>query len=103
LQQVIDFIDSHLADDEFSVEIIARELSMSRTKLFRQLKIMTGVSPTEFINGYRLKLAAEMLKNKTGNISEIAFSVGYKNPAHFSESFRKYHGCTPTEFVKSRS
>lgn len=103
LQRIIDFIDSHLGDDQFSVETIARELSMSRTKLFRQLKEYTGVSPSEFINGYRLRLAAEMLKHKSGNISEVAFSVGYKNPAHFSISFRKYHGCSPTEFVKTHT
>ncbi len=103
LQRVIDFIDSHMTDEEFSVENIARELSMSRTNLFRRLKTMTGVSPTEFINSYRLKLGAEMLKNKTGNISEIALSVGYNNPSHFSDSFKKQHGCTPTEFVKNHS
>ncbi|TFG89903.1 MAG: AraC family transcriptional regulator, partial [Candidatus Atribacteria bacterium] len=80
---------------------IAQELSMSRSKLFRQMKLVTGMSPTEFIINYRLKLAAEMLKKKTGNISEIAFSVGYKNPAHFSDSFRKLHGCTPSAFVKN--
>jgi len=92
-----------LGDDEFSVETIARELSMSRSKLFRQLKEFTGVSPSEFINGYRLSLAAEMLKRKTGNISEIALNVGYKNPAHFSDSFRKYHGCSPSDFIKTHS
>ena len=103
LQRIIDFIDSHLGDDQFSVETIARELSMSRSKLFRQLKEFTGVSPSEFINGYRLSLAAEMLKRKTGNISEIALNVGYKNPAHFSDSFRKYHGCSPSDFIKTHS
>ena len=101
LKKVIDFIDIHLSDDSFSVEDIAQELSMSRTKLFRQMKLVAGVSPTEFIINYRLKLAAEMLKRRTGNISEIAFSVGYKNPAHFSDSFRKFHGCSPSEFANS--
>ena len=98
LRKVVDFIDAHLADDLFSVENIAQALSMSRTKLFRQMKSITGVNPTEFIISYRLKLAAEMLKKKTGNISEIALSVGYKNPAHFSDSFRKLYGCSPSEF-----
>lgn len=101
LKKVMDFIDAHLADDSFSVENIAQGLSMSRTKLFRQMKSVIGVSPTEFIITYRLKLAAEMLKKRTGNISEIAYSVGYKNPAHFSDSFRKFHGCTPSEFANS--
>jgi len=101
LKKVMDFIDIHLSDDSFSVENIAQELSMSRTKLFRQMKLVTGLSPTEFIINYRLKLAGEMLKKKTGNISEIAFSVGYKNPAHFSDSFRKFHGCSPSEFANS--
>lgn len=101
LEKVIDFIDIHLSDDSFSVEDIAQGLSMSRTKLFRQMKLVAGVSPTEFIINYRLKLAAEMLKRRTGNISEIAFSVGYKNPAHFSDSFRKFYGCSPSEFANS--
>jgi len=103
LQKTIDYIDSHMTDDDFSVENIARELSMSRTKLFRQLKMITGISPSEFISIYRLKLAAEMLKKRTGNISEIAYSVGYKNPAHFSDSFRRSYGCTPSEFEKKHS
>ena len=101
LRKVVDFIDAHLADDNFSVENIAQGLAMSRTKLFRHMKLLTGVSPTEFIINYRLKLAAEMLRKRAGNISEISLSVGYKNPAHFSDSFRKFHGCTPSEFVKN--
>jgi ligand-binding sensor domain-containing protein/AraC-like DNA-binding protein len=101
LRKVIDFIDTHLAEDGFSVENLAHGLSMSRTKLFRQMKLVTGLSPTDFSIKYRLNLAAEMIRKKTGNISEIAFSVGYKNPAHFSKSFRKFHGCTPSEFLKS--
>jgi AraC-like DNA-binding protein len=98
LQKVVDFIDTHIADDSFSVENIAQDLFMSRTKLFRRMKLITGMSPTEFIINYRLKLAAEMIKNRTGNMSEIALSVGYKNPSHFSDSFRKFHGCAPSEF-----
>jgi AraC-like DNA-binding protein/ligand-binding sensor domain-containing protein len=101
LQKFINSIDMHLTDDDFSVELIARDLAMSRTKLFRIIKIITGLSPLELMNTYRLKLAGEMLRNRSGNISEIAFNVGYKNPAHFSESFRKFHGCSPSEFINN--
>jgi AraC-like DNA-binding protein len=103
LQKFINSIDMHLTDDDFSVELVARDLFMSRTKLYHIIKKITGLSPSELMNTYRLRLAEEMLRNRTGNISEIAFNVGYKNPAHFSESFRKFHGCSPSEFVKNIS
>ena len=101
LQKFINSIDMHLTDDDFSVELIARNMAMSRAKLFRIIKRITGLSPLELMNTYRLKLAGEMLRTRSGNISEIAYNVGYKNPAHFSKSFRKFHGCSPSEFINN--
>jgi len=44
-----------------------------------------------------------MLTNNTGNISDIAFAVGFNDPKHFSKCFKTEFGLTPREYQKSRN
>ena len=66
LQQTI---EKHLTDSEFHVEALSKKLYMNRVTLFRKIKALTGESPTEFIRSYRLKRAAQLLRNNAGNVS----------------------------------
>jgi AraC-like DNA-binding protein len=64
------------------------------------MKILTGMSPGNLIRNIRLEKAAELLLEKTGNITEVANSVGISNPSHFTKAFRHYFGVSPKKYLR---
>ena len=103
LQKCLDVIKKHLSDSLFSVEMLAEELAMSRSVLQRKIQSLTGESPGELIRQIRLNKAVELIKHRFGNLSEIALEVGYNNPAHFSEAFKKHFGTTPSQLQQKNT
>jgi len=93
-------LDKNLSNSEYTIEDFATEISMSRMQLHRKLKSILGVSATEFLRNERLKVGAELLKKGNGNISEIAYSVGFSDVSYFSKCFKEMYECTPTEYIE---
>ena len=98
LKTAISKVEDKLADETYDFEHFAMDMSSSKSTLHRKLKSLTGLSPWEFIRNIRLKHAAQMLKNNVGNVSEIAFKVGFNDPKYFSRCFKAEFGMTPKEF-----
>ena len=93
-QLVID----HLSDSDFEVDHFASEIGVSVSVLYLKMKALIGQTPAEIVRDYRMKKAAELLRQKQMTISEIAFEVGFKDPKHFSKNFKKHHGVSPSQF-----
>ena len=91
-------IDAHLEDPDFSVGDFCREIAMSRAQLHRKLKAVTGQAATEFVRTYRLQRAAQLLEGGYGNVTEVAYAVGFSNLSYFSRSFRDQYGVQPSEY-----
>ena len=98
LNRTIETLERFIDDSRLNVDLLADELGMSRRQLQRKLREVTGESPSAFIRNIRLDRAAELLKNNAGTVSEVAYSVGFKKPGHFSELFRKRFGQPPSEY-----
>ena len=92
----------HLADEDFNVEIFAREVGLSRTQLHRKLKALTGRSASLVIRRQRLRRAAELLASRYGSVTEVAFAVGFKSLSHFSRNFRDEFGVAPSEYESTQ-
>ncbi len=103
LNQAMGVIERHMNNEEFDVTGLCKEMHMSRSTLFRKLDALTNQSPVEFIRTLRLKRAAVLLKEKYGNVSEVALEVGFSNPSYFSKIFKKAFKVSPLEFVKLQS
>ncbi len=99
LLEVIQLIESNLAEPQFNVNMLARELSMSRPVLYRKLKQMTDLSVIELINVLRLRKAAQLLANGDFTISQVAYHVGFSDPKYFGKSFKSYFGKSPSEYA----
>ena len=93
-------IELNISNTNFSVEILASELSLSRTTLHRKLKSLTNQSATEFIRYERLKHAVKLMKTGNYRMNEISFAVGFNSHNYFTTSFKKQYGMTPSEFLK---
>ncbi|MGQ7868104.1 hybrid sensor histidine kinase/response regulator transcription factor [Sunxiuqinia sp. sy24] len=89
-------IDDYFSDDSFSVVKLSSLLAMSRSQLFRKLKALTGLSATQFIRFYRLSVAKNRIQETNLTISEIAYEVGFKDPAYFSRVFTDEFGAPPS-------
>ncbi len=93
-------VEAHLDDENFSVEELSKEVGMSRAQLHRKLIALTGVSASRFVRNYRLEHAYQLLQNKVGTVSEIAYRVGYSSPAYFTKCFTEDFGISPSQVKK---
>lgn len=101
MRKFISLIEENYADSAFSIEKGSEKLGLSRVHLYRKVKELAGVTPTDFLRDYRLKKASEMLKQKSGTISEIAYATGFSSPAYFSKCFKAVYNITPSDFMES--
>jgi signal transduction histidine kinase/ligand-binding sensor domain-containing protein/AraC-like DNA-binding protein len=103
VQKLLNIMEKHHADPEFDVETLGKEIGMSRTNLYRKLKSIINQHPTEFIQSFRLKKAVMHFKCHSGNISEVAYSLGFNSLTYFTRIFKKHYGVTPTEYAQQFS
>ena len=97
LQKIQKIVEGQLEKD-ITIEALAKQVFISRVQLYRKIKAMTGLSPSQFIEGIRLSKAAQLLKHSPLSISEIAYDVGFSDPKYFSRQFVKAFGKTPSTF-----
>ena len=79
---------------------IAEILGMSRSSLLRKIKMLSNLSPVDFIRLIRLRKAAELIHEGKYLIGDICFMVGINSPSYFSKLFLKQFGMTPKDFEK---
>jgi DNA-binding response OmpR family regulator len=91
-------MESELSNPELNIARMTEVLKISRTKLYYKIKGLTGNNPNVFFKTYKLNRAAELLAEGKYNISEIADITGFSTLSHFSTSFKKQFGASPSEF-----
>ncbi len=99
LKNALDIVEKNMDNSDFSVVQLAYELSVSRALLFTKLKAIANLTPNNFIKSIRIKRAAQILKQKKLNVSEVAYRVGFKDPKYFSKCFQKQFNKTPSQYV----
>lgn len=103
VEKAIAIVEEHMDDPELSVEMLSRELALSRGYLYKKLMAITGKGPAEFIRTVRLKRAYQMLAKSQLQIAEIAYKCGFNSPRRFAQNFKNEFGMLPSEFLKSHN
>lgn len=98
LENALQLVEKHIENYEFNVLQFASELAVSRPLLFTKLKALTGQTPNNFIKTIRLKRAAQLLKTKKLNVSEVAYKVGFKDPKYFRKCFQQQFDILPSKY-----
>ncbi|MDX1913615.1 MAG: two-component regulator propeller domain-containing protein [Saprospiraceae bacterium] len=101
LQRLIKVIEDNLDNEAMDADAFARSVFISRSQLHRKISALTGIPLTEFVRNYRLDRAREMLMQRQGSISEIAWRTGFPNSKYFSTCFKERFGSTPSGFLAS--
>ena len=100
ITRVLTMIESHMDDEEFSIEDFSEEAGCSRMQFYRKIKGLTDQTPSQFVRSIRLKRAAQLLLAKSDNVSQIAYSVGFSSLAYFNKCFKEQFGVTPGQFAE---
>ncbi len=100
MEKLMELMELHIGNGELTVDMLAKELYMSRSSFFAKLKTLTGLSPIEFIQQMRVKRAAQLIEENQYSMSEIATMVGINDSHYFSRYFKKAYSMTPSEYKK---
>ena len=99
MDELYKLMEEELSNSELDITLISSQLHISRTKLFYKIKGLTGSTPAAFFKTYKLNRAAELIVQGEHTMSEIAFMTGFSTQAHFSTSFKKQFGVSPTAYT----
>lgn len=98
LNKVLQLLEENISNSEFNVNQFAAEIGMSTPIFYKKIKALTGLTVNNFVKSIRLKRAVQLLNQNAGNVSEIAYMVGFNDAKYFSKEFRKQFGKTPSSF-----
>lgn len=101
--QATSVIEANLSDQDFNIDLLAREMAMSRSVFSKKIKALTDQSPSAFIRTIKLKRAARLLIESGKCITEVADELGYITTKTFRTQFKKQFGLTPSEFIKNQT
>jgi AraC-like DNA-binding protein len=97
LTAAIDYIKQHL-HERICIEDLCKKSCMSRQHFFRSFKQEFGITPIEFINQERIKLAKQYLAYSHLSVSEVCYQLGFSSVAYFDRVFKHYVGKSPRTF-----
>ena len=99
IDRAVSIVEDNMANSEFYVDDLGKELGLSRMQLYRKLKALVGQSANEFVRSLRLKRAAQMIGQDQLTISEITYQVGFNDLQYFRDCFKKQFGVNPSEYA----
>ena len=100
LQNAIEIVEKNMMNSEFSVEMLVKEMNMSRSNLYLKTKELTGLSSSEFIRNIRLKRAVQLFEKSDLSVKEIMYMTGFNTASYFSKCFKKQFGVIPSKYIK---
>lgn len=91
-------LTDNLDQSNLTVEYLGDQLGLSRVHLFRKLKALTGLTPSDFIKDFRIKNAQQMLESGKFRVADVAGMVGFQDVQYFRKVFKKETGVSPSEY-----
>lgn len=102
IEQIVNFIDDHIAEQNLKIDDIAVNVGMSRSVLYSKIKTAVGMTPVDFVRHIRLLRAQKLINDTDQSLTQIAYSVGFSDPKYFSKVFKREMGVTPSEYREKK-
>ena len=103
LNRLLEIVEAHLAEEDFGVEQLTKEIGMSQPQLWRKIQALVNQNPKVFIRSIRLQHAKKMLEQNAGNVAEVAYEVGLGNLSYFARCFQEQYGHPPSYYKGKKS
>ncbi len=100
LQSIYEMLKANIDKPDFNINELCEVLNMSRSLVYKKVKMLTGLSPGEYIRSLRMKEAATLLKTKKYKVFEVVYMVGFSDLKYFRQCFTKEFGYSPSDFIK---
>jgi YesN/AraC family two-component response regulator len=101
--ELIDYLDTHYNDTNFSLHIMAEEFSIPVPLLTKYFKDHIGVTILEYITAIRIKKASLLLNDSFASIKEIGIQIGFVNETSFIRRYKHVTGLTSGQYrLKNR-
>lgn len=97
MRNMLEYIHNNYAQP-LSIAEIAASASISKSECFRCFADMSHISPTEYVNQYRMFEATRQLTTTSLPITDICYAVGFNSTSYFSKEFKKMYQMTPREY-----
>lgn len=94
-------IENNLKNEEVDLEWVALQMHFSTSYVRQLFKQHTGENLGEYLIRKRMEKAGKLLQKTGLRIQEVAEACGYSNQRYFASSFKKFYGCTPTQFKQA--
>lgn len=91
---------ANLCNENYDIQKLCHEMTMSRTQLYRKFRSLTDKSPNDYFRSLRLHKARDLLAGTKITVAEAAYKSGFKNVSHFSRVFTEEFGIKPREIHK---
>lgn len=101
--KVREILEKNIGNEEYDINNLCRELAVSHAQLYRKFKSISNQTIAGYFKLLRLHKAKELLSRPELNITQVAFTVGFKNLSHFSREFTQQFGQSPKELRKQKS
>ena len=88
--------------EAWTIETLARESGVSKTVLNDRFRALLGEAPMQYCGRWRMRVAANMLRDDRQNAGSVAYSVGFGSEAAFSRAFKREHGVPPGAWSRER-
>ncbi|MFA5328096.1 MAG: response regulator [Prolixibacteraceae bacterium] len=99
LKKILEVARENISNPTFSKDEFASSVNMSSSLLYKKIKSLTGLSPTDFIKTIRLDQALTLLQSRKYTVTEVSELCGFSSIAYFSTVFRKHYGKSPTDIL----
>lgn len=103
IQKIIDLTESHFRDPDLSLALIAKEIGYNPKYLSHFFKEKMNVSYSEYLRSFRFKYAISLFELGLSSVKNVALLSGFSDPLYFSNSFKKFVGISPKEFIQKNS
>ncbi len=88
---------NHFRFRDFTIPEIAELMNMTPSKLEREVKKLTGMTPIKYLNDFRLNKARHLLEKGDKSIFEVSYALGFKSMSYFGKAYKEKFGIAPSK------
>ncbi|GAF04882.1 L-rhamnose operon regulatory protein RhaS [Saccharicrinis fermentans DSM 9555 = JCM 21142] len=96
-KKMVEVVKENINNSSFSKDDFAAAMNVSSSLLYKKVKSLTNLSPSEFIKSIRLDFSLELIQMQKYSVTEVSELSGFSSVAYFSTVFRKHYGKSPTQ------